>query len=114
MYFHLDDFLKVLNTVEKPNLKLQSVKSDLESPVVLAFLQCLGLFYLKVTGPYWNITTSGQVKYFELHKYVQALHLFLKQCVESPEILLENSPWIDHKNEVETVHQYKKFAVCVK
>ena len=88
VYLHRDDFLEVLNTVCKPNLKLTAVESDLESAEVCALLQSLGLFYFKVTGPYWNLITSGKKTYLGLDKHVGEIEQFLTKCVSSPETLL--------------------------
>lgn len=37
VYHHKKDFLKVLDTVKTPNLKLKSVMADLKSQIVSAF-----------------------------------------------------------------------------
>ena len=44
IYLHKTDFLKVLDTVETPNLKIKSVIEDLRSEIVAVLLQCVGLF----------------------------------------------------------------------
>ncbi|XP_060575247.1 uncharacterized protein LOC132732765, partial [Ruditapes philippinarum] len=69
------------------NLKLTAVKSDLESVEICALLQSLGLFYVKVTGPYWNLVTCGKLTYLGLDKHVGEIEEFLTKCVSSPETL---------------------------
>ncbi|XP_045170683.2 uncharacterized protein LOC123533110 [Mercenaria mercenaria] len=115
VFLHRQDFLTVLETVEKPNLKLQSVKSDLKSTEVCALLQCLGLFYLKLTGPYWNLITSGKVPYYELYKHVQDIQTFLEQCEQSPEtLLLSDRHWIETDPiEISMVQENQGLADCL-
>ena len=61
-FLHRDDFVAVLQTVRQINLKLTAVMSDLEfEQAISGLLQCLGLFYLKLTGPYLNLITCGKV-----------------------------------------------------
>jgi hypothetical protein len=40
IHLHKIDFLKVLDTVETPNLKIKSVIEDLRSDIVAVLLQC--------------------------------------------------------------------------
>lgn len=79
--YHRKDFLQVLDSVEKLNMLLQSVKADLNSETVVTFLHCYAIFYLKITGPYWNLMTSGKVNYPELSPHIQELKSFLEHCV---------------------------------
>ncbi|CAC5358701.1 unnamed protein product [Mytilus coruscus] len=88
VFKHKEDFLVVLDTVKNQNLKLKSVKEDLKSTIVSAMLQCFGLFYLKLTGPYWNLITCGKVAYLELYPHVIAIKSFLENCVEDPALML--------------------------
>ena len=67
---HKNQFLLEPGTVSAPNLKLQSVKADLECNTICTELQCLGLFFVKVTSPYWNLVTLGTVPYLELYHYI--------------------------------------------
>ena len=41
------------------NLKLQSVEADINDPRLVALLCAVGLLYLRVTGPYWNLLNSN-------------------------------------------------------
>ena len=91
IYLHRNDFLTVIKTVTKPNVKLKAVKSDLECEELIALLQCLGIFYVKVKGPYWNLITCGEVPYFELYKHVCEIKQFLKQLETNPEIMFNSS-----------------------
>ena len=85
---HHQDLLTVLNTVQTPNLKLKSVKADLECSTVMSILQALAIMYLKVTDPYWTLVLSD-VKYLELYRYIQVLHEFLGTASQNPEVLLQ-------------------------
>jgi hypothetical protein len=48
VFFHHKDF----ESVNVQKLKLQSVLADLKLEEVMTIVQCLGLFYLNLTGPY--------------------------------------------------------------
>ena len=66
-------------------------------------MKIFGLIFLKVTGPYWNLITSGCVAYLELYSYIQDLRDFMNICIENPSSLLkEESHWLDEEflNEV--------------
>ena len=52
-------------------------------------VQCLGVVYLKITGPYWNLVTSADVPYLELYKKISALSEFLSICEKKPSRMLE-------------------------
>ncbi|XP_045198613.2 uncharacterized protein LOC123552927 [Mercenaria mercenaria] len=93
IYLHREDFITVLETINAPNLKLQSVLADLQSDTIMTVVQCLGLFYLKLTGPYWNLLVGNNVPYLELHKEVQVLHQFLTKCEINPATILHEIPF---------------------
>ena len=100
---HREDFLEVLSTCKQPNLKLISVGADLKSDIICSMMKIFGLLFLKVTGPYWNLITSGCVAYLELYSYIQDLRDFMNICIENPSSLLkEESHWLDEEllNEV--------------
>ena len=52
VYLHQEDLIKVLQSVKSKNLLLQSVFADLQSDLIMTEVQCLGLYYLKLTGSY--------------------------------------------------------------
>ena len=92
VFHHRNDFVTVLECVTNPNLKLKSVLADLKSDSIMSLVQCLGVVYLKITGPYWNLVTSADVPYLELYKEISALSEFLSICEKKPSCMLETSP----------------------
>ena len=61
-------------------------------------MKVFGLIYLKITGPYPNLMTSGCVAYFELYLYIQTLRSFLEACVTQPSLLLKvDSHWLNEE-----------------
>lgn len=66
IFLHRRDFITVLETIIAPNMKLQSVLADLKSEEIMTIVQCLGLFYLNVTGPYWNLIVQNKVPYLKV------------------------------------------------
>lgn len=97
---HADDMIDVLNTVHQPNRKLISVKADLQCCFVQTLLQCLGLCYLKITGPYWNLVMSNSVPYVLLHTHIKSLVDYLNRCVIKPELLLSRKEHWDNSDRV--------------
>ncbi|KAH3697969.1 hypothetical protein DPMN_085482 [Dreissena polymorpha] len=85
--------ISVLNTVQQPNRKLISVKADLQCEQIKTMLKCYGLIFVKVTGPYWNLVTSGSVPYLLLYKSVQSLRMYLSDCVNNPKLLISERQW---------------------
>lgn len=76
------DFLEVLSTVKQPNLKLKSVAVDLQCHRICTLMEGFGLIYLRITGPYLNLVTSGCVAYLELYYCIPKLRKFLEACSE--------------------------------
>ena len=37
----------------------------------------LGLIYVKITGPYWNLVTAGDITYLELYQHIQKLDEYI-------------------------------------
>ncbi|XP_045169684.2 uncharacterized protein LOC123532337 [Mercenaria mercenaria] len=70
VYLHREDFITVLQNVKSNNLLVQSVLADLQSKPIMAEIQSLGLFYLQLTGPYWNMVVNDTVPYLQLYKEV--------------------------------------------
>ncbi|KAL4219419.1 Piwi-like protein 1 [Mactra antiquata] len=94
IFVHRDDFINVLETVKTPNLKLKSVLADLKSDIIMTLIQCLGLFYLRITGPYWKLLTSNKVPYVELYPEINDIRNFLEICeVEPANIWHLDSHW---------------------
>lgn len=106
---HAEDILKVIDTVKQPNKKIKSVQADLKRSSLNTMLQCFGLFYVKVTGPYWNLVTGGEVPYLLLYSHIQELADFLRSCATTPKTLLLNpdSHWSndDRANVCEIPHR---------
>ena len=112
---HKNQFLSVLGTVSAPNLKLQSVKADLECNTICTVLKCLGLFFVKVTSPYWNFVTLGTVPYLELYHYIGNLKQYLESCAEEPALLLNKERfWGDGEFvQVQHMRQYDSLFIIV-
>jgi large-conductance mechanosensitive channel len=48
---------------------LKSVMLDLEDPKVVSMIQSVAICYFKITGPYWDVMTSGDFDYLNIHVY---------------------------------------------
>ncbi|KAI0223811.1 hypothetical protein LSAT2_025070, partial [Lamellibrachia satsuma] len=70
------------------NLKLQSVEADINDPRLVALLCAVGLLYLRVTGPYWNLLNSN-VPYARLHLYIQQMTRHFRTWCDDASSLLD-------------------------
>lgn len=116
VFHHKEDFITVLLSVKNPNLKLKSVLADLQSSTIMTLVQCLGLFYLKITGPYWNFVTGNEVPYLKLYNEVTELDNFLELCSKDPSVILQlNKHWAENDNysvkEMRYTEMFKKKTV---
>lgn len=106
---HHEDFLNVLKTVKAPNRKIQAVHADLLCSRIITVFVVAGLMYVRVTGPYWQLVTSGKVSYLEIYPHIQSLHSFLTEACDSPEKLYSNC--IHWHPEDFDITQKNKFSV---
>lgn len=58
---------------KKPNQKIESLRLDLEDGNVLAIMHAVAMIGAKVTGPFWELVTSGRLEYLNLYLPVQNL-----------------------------------------
>ena len=70
------------------NLKMKSVSCDVHDDDLMACLCAIALLYLKITGPYWKLLTSGKVMYCDFHVYVKMLHSSLLKSSSDPSELM--------------------------
>ena len=110
--YHRNDFIHILQTVDKPNLKIQSVKADLLSPTILSMLTVIAILHVQITGPYWMLVTSGVVSYLELYPHIQALETYLEGCAQCPEKMLQGESWIVDI-EIERVRHCEKYSQVI-
>lgn len=90
---------RVIETVDKPGLKIKAVEADLKSDICLVFLQVMAVIYVQITAPYWWLVTSGNVAYLELAPYVKSLERYLEICENSPLKILDfNNQWFSSEN----------------
>ena len=88
---HCDDFISLLLKIEKPNKKLKAVLADLQCPVTMTLVQAAAVMHMHVTGPYWDMVSSGLVKYLDLYKYVKPLRTFVEDAQNDPSRLLQRN-----------------------
>ena len=70
VFLHHENFVEVIKTVNNPNQKIVSVGADLQSRTVQIILRALAAVFVKVTGPWW-LVTSGVTSYLQLYSYIQ-------------------------------------------
>ena len=85
---HRNDFLYILS-LRTSKKKLQSVQPDLQDPLVMTFTQAMAVLFINITGPFWNLTESGDIPYVNLHSVLQPLLAYLEEGALEPAVLLE-------------------------
>ena len=91
---HQKHLVELIRTIEekvkgKLNLKVKSVLLDLEDHNVCAILHAVAMVGAKLTVPYWDLVTSGEVQYLELYKPIQAMYNHVRQWLENTDKLLD-------------------------
>ena len=90
---HHSDIISLMDKLESLNLKIRSVKEDLEDSRVHSMVHAFALVYVKLTGPFWDLCVSKSVQYLDLFKYVQLMADALKHWVDDPmKMLTETEP----------------------
>ena len=112
VYHHKKDFLYVLSS-RNSNALLQSIKADLEDPKVVVFIQAMGILFLQVTGPYWNLMESQEVPYLNLGTVIQPLVESLESYVEDPtELFLDGPPCLQAFKDESTQFFHEIRNIC--
>ena len=83
VYHHHQEFIYLLESNPAKNNKQAKVYQGLKDPILLLLIQCLGLFFQKVTGPFWTMVISKTT-----HKTFRSTLLEVKndlqKCQENP------------------------------
>ncbi|GFR60822.1 hypothetical protein ElyMa_003541400 [Elysia marginata] len=89
VYHHLEDFLTILSTLKSKNAKQTRLEIALKNPKLVKLIECLGLFFHKVTGPFWTIVVSPKANFENLRPVFQNLTKALEKCTEDPAIFFQ-------------------------
>ena len=65
VFHHHQDFVQLLESHTTGINKQTNVMKSLSDPDVILLLECLGLFFHSVTGPYWNMVISPKTSHPE-------------------------------------------------
>lgn len=84
VYHHHQDFLKLLSIKTFRNFKQNSLLQSLQCPHILLLLECLGLFFHRVTGPFWSMVISKKMSFQDLVPIIKSLYQGLINTSESP------------------------------
>ncbi|XP_033914500.2 uncharacterized protein LOC117435453 [Acipenser ruthenus] len=71
-FFSDEHVLKRLNVIQ------ESVRDDVQDPILQALVCVFAVVYLQVIGPYWQFLKSN-TEYLDFHKYIQRLHQKLNE-----------------------------------
>ncbi|XP_041105202.1 uncharacterized protein LOC121315200 [Polyodon spathula] len=71
-FFSDEHVLKRLNVVQ------ESVRDDVQDPILQALVCVFAVIYHQVIGPYWQFLKSN-TEYLDFHKYIQRLHQKLNE-----------------------------------
>ncbi|GFR67624.1 1-phosphatidylinositol 3-phosphate 5-kinase-like [Elysia marginata] len=84
IFYHHFDFIRILQNHKNSNFRQTTVLNGLKNKNFILLLKCLGLYYYKITGPYWHAITSGKYSYPQVRPVVKNLHQTLKTWKEEP------------------------------
>ena len=84
IFHHHPDMIRVLEDHKNFNARQKYVLGLLSNSSFLLLLKVLGIFYCKITKPYWNIVTGGKYSYWSLKPVVRELAVVLKDWVKTP------------------------------
>ena len=85
---HLHDIRSLLDLVDGSNWALWSLKADINDDSVVSMVHAFAIMYVKITGPYWDITTSRRISYLDLYQYIQPLESTVNDWLENPKSVL--------------------------
>ena len=89
---HVIDLIKKIQAGKEReliNMKVKSVLLDLEDDNVLALMYVLAAVAVKLTGPYWDLVTSGEVHYLHLYKPVEAMYKRVQEWLQDSDPLFD-------------------------
>ena len=107
LYHHRKEIINIFaNYKVSLNLKLDSVKCDIESSKVQGLLHALGIIFFKVTGPFWAMLNSD-VQYVDQYAFIQEMLGHFQDwsddstgllSADGPAIFSVNVPALDSEN----------------
>ena len=89
VYHHHRDFLTILSKSSN-NAKQQRLQKALENKDLINTVHILGLFFFKITGPFWTFAVSKS-EITELPQFIQNLKFSLESISQDPNIILQRS-----------------------
>ena len=91
IYHHHLDFIRILENHKNSNFRQSTVLTGLKNKKLILLFKCLGLFFYKITGPYWNAITSGNYSYPQMGPIVKDLRSVVITWEKDPAIILSPS-----------------------
>ena len=89
VFHHHDDFLHILTSLNSPNCKQANLIKNLQNPEIILILECLSIFFHKITGPFWSMVICNSTSFYSLSKKLKDLELSLQITIENPNFILE-------------------------
>ncbi|GFN75763.1 sodium leak channel non-selective protein-like [Plakobranchus ocellatus] len=87
LFHHHVDFLYLLDSIPSKNNKQTRLTTSLRNPSLLLLVECLGLFFHKVTGPFWTMVISTNVTHQRFKNIIVHLKHDLQKCQDDPHFL---------------------------
>ena len=84
VFHHHLDFVQLLESQPSNNTKQTKLYNSLTNPVFILVLECLGLYFHTVTGPFWKIVISSKTSHQQFKKLITLLKDDLQKCRNNP------------------------------
>ncbi|KAK3743350.1 hypothetical protein RRG08_061286 [Elysia crispata] len=86
VFHHHLDFVQLLESQPSNNTKQTKLYNSLTNPVFVLVLEveCLGLYFHTVTGPFWKIVISPKTSHQQFKKLITLLKDDLQKCRNNP------------------------------
>ena len=86
---HRSHLLSLIDKIQKPNLKVKSLSCDLRDGRVLAIVHAVAIAGAKLTGPYWELVTSGKIPFLRLYEVINPMHHHIKTWIDDLDTFMD-------------------------
>lgn len=97
VFHHHKSFVTLLEAQSSLNFKQTRLLKSLKNPDLVLLMECLAIFFHKVTGPFWSIAITKIVAVNMLSTTIQQLEKDLLICSEDPHHIFRPDSFNFHK-----------------
>lgn len=111
VFHHHEDFIYILSSLKSKNAKQTNLLNSLQNTKLILLCECLGLFFHKITGPFWYYVISPKATFTDLSRIIFRMKESLKKCLQDPSFLFDQDSFSflnfttssETKNKISTV-----------